>query len=489
MNDMKFEIWADSFHEGEWCCDNLSKVAQKKGFNCRKEYEKGFLPKYYYENSSVKIEIEVYGSYDAWKDVPKEIRELIQWGKPDFIAYAVEKKHIVFAVEETSATMTGNQPLQRCERQYGSAIHQIPYWYLVSEYGVHLDGGTRRDSIWPSISAFKLSNEYETPNIVLHYSGEDSPEDYKIGKGLHLLFEALFQMLVVYSTNADNEELLDVMENQYAEMIKFVNSQWENIVDFIPSRGMLNSGNTARLLAYAALGKGPKKELEGFLQWPLTTEVAEEQRKGWKKAELLTYNKLSALFEEDIENGKCYILSNNAASGRPPKETQIKEFLIKQKKAFESAPLLSPPAYYNLELSSFSKTVNGNYNLTTSKNIMYLYDRWSDLKDTIIVAYERLKDKLDDVCDDKVPAMVYISNSLAPRRIFGDPFIGQLAAYAVIFGKFDKRRRLVVAYYPHQSYTYFKEAKGKGKKIITDLVDIAIFAGGVAIDVRTEEIL
>ena len=120
---------------------------------------------------------------------------------------------------------------------------------------------------------------------------------------------------------------------------------------------------------------------------------------------------------------------------------------------------------------------------------MYLYDKWSDLKYTIVEAYERLKDRLNNVGDDNVPAMVYISNSLAPRRVFGDPFIGQLAAYAVIFGKFDRRKRLVVAYYPHQSYTYFKETKGKGRRIIGDLVDIAIFAGGVAIDVRTEEIL
>ena len=489
MNSFKFEIWADSFHEGEWCCDNLSKLARNKGYICKKEYHMGFLPKYYYENASVKFEIEVYGSYDAWKGVPKKIKNLIQWGKPDFIAYAVEQNDILFAVEETSATMTGNQPTQRCDRQYGSAIHRIPYWYLVSEYGIHLDGGTRRDSIWPSISAFKLTNEYETPNIVLHYSGKGSPEDYATGKGLNLLFESLFQMLVVYSTNADKKELLDIMEKQYGEMISFVNSQWENMIDFIPSKDMLCDKKTSRMLAYAALGKGKKSELDGFLQWPLTSEVTEEQRAGWKKSNLLTYNKLSALFEEDIENGKCYILSKKAGSGRPPKENRIKDFLIKQKKAFESAPLLSPPAYYDLELSSFSKTVNGNYNLTTSKNIIYLYDEWRDLKNTIEVAYERLKNKLNDVSDDNIPAMVYISNSLEPRRVFTDPFIGQLAAYAVIFGKFDKRKRLVVAYYPHQSYTYFKKAKGKGGRIVRDLVDIAIFAGGVAIDVKTEEIL
>ena len=63
------------------------------------------------------------------------------------MAYDANSREILFAVEETAATPTGNQAMQRCERQYGSARFRIPYWYLISEYGLHRDGGVRRDSI------------------------------------------------------------------------------------------------------------------------------------------------------------------------------------------------------------------------------------------------------------------------------------------------------------------------------------------------------
>lgn len=487
MERKKLEIWADSFHEGEWCCDNLEKIACREGFVCEKRYDSGFLPIYTFKNEKIYIELEVYGSYNAWSDMPNAIDELIEWGKPDFIAYAPKEDKIIFAVEETSATMTGNQPMQRCERQYGSAIHRIPYWYLVSKFGMHLDGGMRTDSIWPSISALKLSIKYKTPNIVLHYSGEDSPEDYDSGNGLNLLFTSLYQILVSYAAGADNMSQLDIMKKQYEEMLEFINSHWRTMIDFIPSESMLTSENTARLLAVSALGQEIGQGLDGFMQWPVTAEVDDDKKNNWKKSEMLTYNRLSELFEEDIESNKCYILSNNAASGKPPTEQQVTEFLDRQKRAFEKGAKLDPPAYFDLELSSFKKTPKGNYNLTTSKNILYLYDRWSDLKNTVVKAYGRLEGKFDDLEAD-MPAMVYISNSLAPRRIFGDPFIGQLTAYSIIFGKIDKRKRLVLAYYPHQSYTYYKESGGKGKKIISELVDYAIFAGGVMINIAKEEI-
>lgn len=485
----RIEIWADSFHEGEWCCDHLEAVAGASGYRCGKIYKNGFIPQYSFEKDWQIIQLEVYGSYNAWSEVPEKLQELLNWGKPDFVAYDLAEDRILFAVEETSATMTGNQPLQRCERQYGSALHKIPYWYLVSEFGRHLDGGIRRDSIWPSISALKLSIHFQVPSIVLHYSGENAPEDYESGKGLSLLFEALFQWIEAFAANEDLKALTDTMSRQYEEMLDFINSQWRNMIDFIPDEELLRDKKTARLLAYCAVGR--KEEIRGgldrFMQWPLTMEVEEDKKNHWRSSDLLTYDPFSELLEKDIELKNCYILSGNASSGRPPTEKQVTDFLKKQREAFENGGKIHPPAFYNLELSSFSKTDSGNYNLTTSKNILYLYDSSRTLKKTIIKAYGRLKNKLD-AFDQDIPAIVYISNSLAPRRIFGDPFVGQLAAYGIIFGRLDERKRLLVAYYPHQSYTYYREAKGKGKKIVRELADYLIFAGGVAICTATEEV-
>lgn len=492
MKSKKIQIWADSFHEGEWCCDSIISYAVKNGDSYTKRYINGFIPEYILSSNEFELTIEVFGDYDAWINVPKKIKDLIMWGKPDFIAYSPNDDEIIFAVEETSATMTGNQPTQRCERQYGSARSKIPFWYLVSEFGIHLDGGIRRDSIWPTIAALKLSMNYEIPSIVLHYSEQSTPEDYSSGDGINLLFEALYNLLVIKINDGQLVEIRDILEKQYQYMINFINSQWENMIDFIPSENLMNNKDTAKYITdFATKNKEfVGNRLDGFLQWPVISEIREEIQENWKKSELLTYEYLSSLLEEDIEKRKAYYLSNNSSSGRPIKEEKVIEFLSQQKRAFELGKKLDPPASFNLSLSDFSKTVKGNYNLTTSKNILYLYDSWFELRNTIVKAYPRLEGKLNKFSEDK-PAIIYISNSLKPRRIFSDPFIGQLAAYSTIFGRFDKNNRVIIAYYPHQSHTFYNTLsnRSKGKTIINELTDYLIFAGGVAIDIPDGGIL
>lgn len=486
------EIWADSFHEGEWCCDSIVDFANKGGFSCSKNYINGFIPQYKIINKEIELTIEVFGSYNAWTKLPKKIVDLLKWGKPDFIAYSRDDDEIIFAVEETSATMTGNQPTQRCERQYGSARSKIPFWYLVSEFGVHLDGGVRRDSIWPTIAAMKLSMHFEVPSIVLHYSQQEAPEDYSSGNGMGLLFESLYNVIIATIKKEKLITIKDIIKKQYQDMIDFVRSQWGNMVDFIPSEEKFNNSKTAEYITDFALGNknAVGNNLDGFLEWPTINKINSEVKEKWRKSELLTFNKLCSLFEEDIESKKAYYLSNNSSSGKPISEGQVVSFLEQQKKAFNSEPKLIPEASFDMNLSDFSKTINGNYNLTTSKNILYLYDSWFELRKTILKAYPRLKDKLNKIDEDKA-AVVYISNSLKPRRVFGDPFTGQLAAYSTIFGKFDKNDRVIIAYYPHQSYTFYNSIKrgNKGKTIINELTDYVLFAGGIAIDVSNGGIL
>ena len=86
---------------------------------------------------------------------------------------------------------------------------------------------------------------------------------------------------------------------------------------------------------------------------------------------------------------------------------------------------------------------------------------------------------------DRRPSIVYVSNSITPGRIFGDPFTGQISCYATIFGKFDFEKKFVIAYYPHQSFGQFLDGKrvveNKGFKMIREITDLVIFGGGVAI--------
>ena len=116
MNPKSIEIWADSFHEGMWCCDNLCCRLSLLGYAYDIKFKNGFIPEYIISlDNEVVLNITVYGSYRSWNPVPDKIDELIDWGKPDFVAYSPEDDRILFAVEETAVVPPGNQATQRCE--------------------------------------------------------------------------------------------------------------------------------------------------------------------------------------------------------------------------------------------------------------------------------------------------------------------------------------------------------------------------------------
>lgn len=494
----QIEIWADSFHEGVWCCDNICSFLSQIGYGFRSDYINGFIPHYVVsKNGRDEIEFVVYGSYKSWNPMPAKIRELISWGKPDFVAFDDQNNRILFAVEETAATPTGNQAMQRCERQYGSAHLRIPYWYFVSEYGEHVDGGVRRDNIWPSIAAIKLSIIKRTPCIVLHYSDIDNVEDYNSGNGLGLLFSSLSQIIDNYVLGKDEFDHMEtLLAQQYAEMTNFISSQWENVIDFLPSERLLKQAGTAESISRFALDApttGDDIIKSQILVWPLTTGVPESVLEHQQGKELIKYDALAARLESDISNNKCYILSNNAGSGKPTTRDKIQGWIDDQRRLFSSAPRLNPPAQFTMCIDDFPETDNGNIHVTISKNIVYLYDRWADLKEAIELAYPRLRGKLNNIPDDK-PVFMYVSNSLKPGRLFGDPFTGQLSAYSTCFGKFDVCDRAVVAYFPHQVHTQAFGRNGritvnKGTTLYKELTDYLIFNAGVAVSLKNAEVI
>lgn len=490
------EIWADSFHEGTWCCENIMNVAKSRGYITQLSFIRGFQPQYLIRKDEDELVLIVYGSYGSWSPLPQLIQKLIEWGKPDFVAYDATAKQILFAVEETAATPTGNQAMQRCERQYGSARFGIPYWYLISEFGVHRDGGLRRDSIWPTIAAIKLSIRHKIPCVVLHYSDIDNPEDYASGTGVDLLFNALFNIFENHVSGREKlHGLKPLLSGQYAEMLNFVQSQWRNIIDFLPSEKLILNPDTAEIIAEIAVGDTTnEQQISGLLEWPTTKGVPVSVRAKWRKKELLKFDPLCAQMEQDIEDGKAYYLSNNAGSGRPPTTAQIKGWIGQQEQLFERSGFLTPPAVFSLKIDDFPDTGSGNdrRHLTTAKNIVYLYDSWNIYVDSIVGIYPRLQPHLHKLQKD-VPVFVYVSNSIKPGRLFGDPFTGQLAAYSTAFGKFDSPPRMVVAYFPHQVHTQAilngEFRVNKGMTLLAELTNYIIFHAGVAVDLSKKEVL
>lgn len=129
----------------------------------------------------------------------------------------------------------------------------------------------------------------------------------------------------------------------------------------------------------------------------------------------------------------------------------------------------------------------------------FLHSQWKNMIDFLpseklvnISAYPRLQNHLSKLEHD-LPVFVYVSNSLKPGRLFGDPFTGQLSAYSTALGKFDSPGRMVVAYFPHQVHTQAITAKGaainKGMTLMTELTDFIIFHSRIVVNLRTQEVM
>lgn len=473
----------------------LSKIAIERGAEHTVRYLNGYQPVHRFVFTDWSVEVTVFGDYDAWDPVPPSVSDLIAWGKPDLVAFDRERQRVLFAVEESAATPTGNQATQRCERQFGAAKAGIPFWYLLSEFGRHIDGNVRRDSIWPTVMALKITQDRKLPSIVLHYSDLQNPEDYSAGSGLNALFSGL--LLAIENAAKDRPLLWNLDESlteQYENMLKFLGRQWRNQIDFLPGERALHNQNLATNYAKTAVGSDAAGQVLwdiNFLRWPKTEILPKANRDSQRTRPLIKHDHLAAQMENDVTRGLAYGLSGRSGS-RPQPEAQVAKWIEQQRVAFSAAPSLQPPAEFSIQLNDFPRSESGLRHLTTSRRITFLYDRWEDFERSVGEVFPRLLGKLPDF-NPAAGVFVYVSNSIKPGRIFGDPFTGQIAAYATAFGKWDQDPRMVVTYFPHQSHSQAiagaQREKNKGLTIIREMVDVAIFAGGVAYLPKSGDVL
>ena len=68
MVTKELEVWADSFHEGQWCCENIAIIMQKYGFKIQHKYINGFQPYFIMEKDNITLKFIVYGSYKSWNN-------------------------------------------------------------------------------------------------------------------------------------------------------------------------------------------------------------------------------------------------------------------------------------------------------------------------------------------------------------------------------------------------------------------------------------
>lgn len=487
---LNLEFWADSFHEGFWACEEFAKFYTLVDLR----YENGFIPVFLFEITPlVHLKITVYGSYKNWTPLPEKIAYLIDWGKPDLIAYDPEKKEIIFAVEETAAVPTGNQALQRCERMYGSLRLGIPFWYLLGEYGVHIDGGIRRDSIWPTILGIKLSCSMKTPCIVLHYSDIEHPEDYTFGTGVHSLYEALTSQIEIHFGLKAKGSNVGVLTEHYKHMLSFVENQWDRIVNYIPQKDLLDKPDTAEKIAnLVGSGKDLGNELLDFFNWGKTDDLPENIYRDIKPGGMIKADAFIVEVEKIVKQKRAYNLSGNAGS-RPQNRTELSLWIDQQRSMFSRNTVKD--ARFEMSLGSFPQSISGRFHVTTAKNVFYLIDSLVYLDIALKRTFPRLSN-LNLKLENEIPIFLYVCNSVKPGRIFGDPYTGQLSAFSNIFTRnvAGDKTRISFAYYPHQVHTQLFDdsmqfRKNKGIVMMRELLDYAIFHGGVIVDMKSGELL
>lgn len=486
---IELEIWADSFHEGNWVCEELSNFFEPISL----EYINGYIPKYKYKiDENNELVCTVFGRYDNWEPIPDKVLNVKSLGKPDMIIYHPSKDEVILSIEETAAIPTGNQSMQRCERFYGSSREHVPFWYLIGEFGVHKDGGVRRDSIWPTILSIRLSNIFKTPSIVLHYSDKENPEDYSVGEGVNTLFQTVSNYIKLELGLFSNDELIEELSLQYQHMFEFIHSQADSIVNYLPSMDLLKDKSLPKLIAKSAVnGEDPDSKLNGFLVWPKTDGLPKDIYNEISPDGVINSDPLIDRMEGLVSNKQAYNIIKGAGS-KPQKISSINNWIEEQKKNWDNSSI-SKKKKLNYDNLRFETTENGNYHLTTAKNVFYLVDSSSSME-TLLKDSFSYNDEINFGEDQ--PVFFYISNSMLKGRIFGDPFTGQLSAYSNIFTKnnLNQRTRLSITYYPYQVHTQMFKSDGvfnknKGIDICRELVDYAIFHEGVIVNMKTGDII
>ena len=487
-------LWADSFHEGVWACERIASAIRSVSGKCSVSYESGYLPIFQYEVDLGLLEITVYGNYASWDPKPSQLIELLKWGKPDLVFVDNDNEEILLAIEETAATPTGNQALQRCERQYGASALGVPFWYLISEFGIHTDGGVRRDSVWPSMMGLEIMHSTGIPSIVLHYSDAENPEDYDVGGGTDQLFNVVTKMLRNLLVGKDLfDGTADMIREQVQEMSLFVASNWQSSLYLIGDSDYEAIAATATEIS-SRQGNGRLSNRGPFFVWPLRRDLTPENQQFQVRRQLIKNDVLADGFEDDVENGNCYGVIRGSGS-KPQPRASLEGWILSQNKV-QAEWELSNPEYagslqIRLDIADFPTSSQGNHHVVTSPRILYLYDSSRQLSKKIETRFPRLAGVLETRFDDD-PALVYITNSVKPGRIFGDPYTGQIASYAVCFGALSDQRRVFV-YFPHQSISQaasqLSDRSNKGLKMMAELTDLLVFMGGWAIDTRRMEIL
>ena len=339
----------------------------------------------------------------------------------------------------------------------------------------------------------EIMTSLQIPSIVLHYSDAENPEDYESGKGLKSLFRIMLGTLINASKEtAPLSGLEQELQSQIVDMENFIDTTANNSLYFLPdSQSDKVSELTKKLCETGDLRHKNRSERSNYIDWPLAKNLSQAQKNDQSSRELKKDDPFARQLEKSIDSGIAYGIIRGSGS-KPQKEDQMKVWIDQQnnlQSQWESGFSSDYENSFRLKLRDFPKSPTG-YHVITAPRILYLFDDFMHVVECLTKSFPKID--FTELGEDHSPSLIYISNSVKPGRIFGDPYTGQISAYATSFGALSKGRK-VLAYFPHQSVAQavnnFENPNNKGLRIMKELTDYLVFGGGITLNMKSGKIL
>ena len=483
----RFEIWADNAFEALWAIDDLCSQAQQSAWVVTRHTAQGFIPKAILTRGRNRMELAGFGDYRSWDHIPEELAALLREGKVDVVLYDRSNERILFAIEDSSATMTGNQAQQRAERLCAFAEREIPIAYLMPAYArKNADGGVRTPNLWVPITALMAITAYRVPVLVFFFGTAEQPDNKRAGEGTERVSQVFWARLL--GELGFPNESIPLIETQVDHLLQIVNERRDELFYGIPNWDPERMPQWSRVLAQCAAGQKADPTVPLPFDW-------RKKPAGLPQLASADTRYIDLPFAvgicEDLESGRAWYPVRGNSRGRPDSFDRIRKRIAVQKAAHESlgesvSSSWEDPTPWVLQQG---KTASGRASPSVLSKGLVRYAQFGDLRRTLECRVPRTRGLLGDI-DDNRPAILFVAANMVDVFL-RDPYAGMLASYAVANGALDPRQRTVVVLWtPWQSPAVAYRVNRSGHLVIREnkstrswrkYADLTIFNGGAVV--------
>jgi hypothetical protein len=451
----EIEIWCDNQVEGFQATNILADIAREQGFDVAVDLLQGHIPRLIAIKDGVQITILAFGPFRAWQHEPDDIEERILSGKPDFIVYNRSTNSILFALEDTAATCTGNQSQQRAERFCSLVRNGIPTAYCLPAYATKpTDSKSRRPNLWMPITALKLIEATGTLALIFTYADEENPDDRTVGEGFNNVMR-LFWGFILRDCGLP-ETCESIIRRQIRYMLDAIDNQHEGLFSDLP--GWDSDSLDQYEESYYRLTRGEDVDPECLpLNW--NVPIAELELKENEPRAYIPLP-LARRVDSDIAAGRAYFPSIKRSRGKPPTRTSMFGY-VRENRDLHRTHAENWPGLFPLRENHYTSMYRngvsspGRLSSTVLNSGLVRYERFRDLRISLETAEAHLAGQLTNEFDDR-PALLFVASNVKADVTNGwflrDPYAGMLPSFAVAGGCLDPQQRtIMVTWFPWQT--------------------------------------